>query len=114
MNDPKVEKQPPVPPFVLYCSTAIPQVFDDSLSYYETVCAMWKYLNDTVKVIDNNAEVVEVLSEAVKNLINDVIATTERLFEQAIASGEITAALSTTYDNVNESLTLSIVAEGGE
>ena len=59
MNDPKVEKQPPVPPFVQFCCAAIPQVFDDSLSYYEALCAMWKYLDNTVKVINNNAMITE-------------------------------------------------------
>lgn len=59
MNDPKVEKQKPVPPFVQFCCAAVPMVFDDSLSYYEALCAMWKYLNDTVNVINNNAMVTE-------------------------------------------------------
>ena len=59
MNDPKVEKQPPVPPFVQFCVSAVPQVFDNSMSYYETVCALWKYLDDTVKVINNNAMITE-------------------------------------------------------
>lgn len=59
MNDPKVEKQKPVPPFVQFCCAAIPQVFDDSLSYYEALCAMWKYLDETVKVINNNAMITE-------------------------------------------------------
>ena len=59
MNDPRVEKQKPVPPFVQFCCAAIPQVFDDSLSYYEALCAMWKYLDETVKVINNNAMVTE-------------------------------------------------------
>ena len=59
MNNPKVEKQPPVPPFVQFCCAAIPQVYDNSLSYYEALCAMWKYLDETVKVINNNALVTE-------------------------------------------------------
>ena len=59
MNNPKVEKQKPVPPFVQFCCAAIPQVFDDSLSYYEALCAMWKYLDETVKVINNNAMITE-------------------------------------------------------
>ena len=59
MNDPRVEKQPPVPPFVQFCCAAVPTVFDNSLSYYEAVCAMWKYLDETVKVINNNALVTE-------------------------------------------------------
>lgn len=59
MNDPRVEKQKPVPPFVQFCCAAVPMVFDDSLSYYEALCAMWKYLDETVKVINNNALVTE-------------------------------------------------------
>ena len=59
MNNPKVEKQPPVPPFVQFCCAAVPMVFDDSLSYYEALCAMWKYLDNTVKVINNNALITE-------------------------------------------------------
>ena len=59
MSDPKVEKQKPVPPFVQFCCAAVPMVFDDSLSYYEALCAMWKYLDETVKVINNNALVTE-------------------------------------------------------
>ena len=68
MNDPKVEKQKPVPPFVQFCCAAIPQVFDDSLSYYEALCAMWKYLDETVKVINNNALVTEEFIEKFEEL----------------------------------------------
>lgn len=59
MSEPHVEKQPPLPPFVQFCCAAVPMVFDDSLSYYEALCAMWKYLDETVKVINNNALVTE-------------------------------------------------------
>ena len=59
MSEPHVEKQKPVPPFVQFCCAAVPMVFDDSLSYYEALCAMWKYLDETVKVINNNALVTE-------------------------------------------------------
>lgn len=58
MSD-NIEKQPPVPPFVRFVASAVPMVFDNSLSYYEAICAMWKYLNDTVSVINNNATVTE-------------------------------------------------------
>ena len=68
MNDPRVEKQKPVPPFVQFCCAAIPQVFDDSLSYYEALCAMWKYLDETVKVINNNAMVTEDFIDQVNEL----------------------------------------------
>ena len=55
----KVEKMPPVPPFVRFVAAAVPMVFDDSLSYYEALCALWKYIQNTVDVINNNATVTE-------------------------------------------------------
>ena len=73
MNDPRVEKQPPVPPFVQFCCAAIPQVFDDSLSYYEALCAMWKYLDETRQVVNNNATVTEeqiALYDALKEYVD--------------------------------------------
>ena len=67
MND-KVEKQPPVPPFVQFVASAVPMVFDNSMSYYEAICAMWKYLNDTVNVINNNATVTEEYIQITKDM----------------------------------------------
>lgn len=59
MND-KIQKAPMVPPFVRFVCSAVPMVFDDSLSYYEALCALWKWLqDDVVNVINNNATVTE-------------------------------------------------------
>lgn len=55
-----VEKSRPVPPFLQYCATLIPTVFDNSLSYYEALCALTKWLQDNlVNVVNNNAEVTQ-------------------------------------------------------
>ena len=55
-----IEKSNPVPPFVSYCAALIPTVFDDSLSYYEALCALSKWLQDNlVNVVNNNADVTE-------------------------------------------------------
>lgn len=55
-----IQKSKPVPPFVRYCSAIIPTMFDDSLSYYEALCALWKWLQDNlVNVVNNNATVTE-------------------------------------------------------
>ena len=67
MND-NIEKQPPVPPFVRFVASAVPMVFDNSLSYYEALSAMWKYLNDTVNVINNNATVTEEYIQLTKDM----------------------------------------------
>ena len=59
MSD-NIEKAPNVPPFVTFVTSAVPMVFDNSLSYYEALCALWKWLqDDVVNVINNNATVTE-------------------------------------------------------
>lgn len=68
MNQDNIEKQPPVPPFVRFVCSAVPMVFDDSLSYYEALSALWKYMQDTVDVINNNATVTEEYIQLTKDL----------------------------------------------
>ena len=48
-----------IPPFVKFCCANLPAVFDDSLSYYEALCALWKYLQDCIDTINNNAALEE-------------------------------------------------------
>lgn len=58
--DNKIQYSKPVPPFVKFCAANIPMVFDDSLSYYEALCALWKWMQDNlVDVINNNAAVTD-------------------------------------------------------
>lgn len=64
----KVEPAPLVPPFVRYVASAIPMVFDDSLSYYECLAALTKYLQDVVKVINNNGAVTEEYIQLTKDM----------------------------------------------
>ena len=55
-----IKKAPNVPPFLRYCSAIIPTAFDDSLSYYEALCALYKWLQDNlVDIINNNATVTQ-------------------------------------------------------
>lgn len=55
----KPQSMPPVPPFVKFVTAAVPMVFDDSLSYYEALCALWKYISDMSDVVNNNATLEE-------------------------------------------------------
>lgn len=64
-----IQKAKNVPPFVRYCSDIIPTMFDDSLSYYEALCALWKWMQDNlVNVINNNANVTDYYIQIVKDL----------------------------------------------
>ena len=54
--DEKIKFSRPVPPFVRYCAATIPTMFDDSLSYYEALCALNRFIQkNIVEVINNNA-----------------------------------------------------------
>lgn len=56
----KIVHAAPVPPFVTFVASAVPMVFDNSMSYYEALCALWKWLqDDVIDVINNNASVTE-------------------------------------------------------
>lgn len=67
MND-KPERMPNVPPFVRFVASAVPMVFDNSLSYYEALCALWKYLQDMADVVNNNATLEEEFIDKVNEL----------------------------------------------
>ena len=119
MNDPRVEKQKPVPPFVQFCCAAIPQVFDDSLSYYEALCAMWKYLDETVKVINNNAMVTEDFIAKVNELHDyvenyfanlDVQEEINNKLDQMAEDGTLQEII-TTYIQANVAWTFDTVAD---
>ena len=58
-NSDKPERMPNVPPFVQFVCANVPMVFDDSLSYYEALCALWKYVQGMTDVINNNATLEE-------------------------------------------------------
>ena len=55
-----VERAKNVPPFVLWCTAMIPTAFDDSMSYYEALCALYKFIQDNlVEPINNNATILD-------------------------------------------------------
>lgn len=119
MNDKKVEKMPNnIPPFVKFCCANVPAVFDDSLSYYEALCALWKYLQECIDVINNNAlleeefiEKFNLLKDYVENYFNnlDVQEEINKKLDDMAEDGSLTALISvylTPYinemnDNIN-------------
>ena len=69
----KIQHSKPVPPFVRFCAANIPMVFDDSLSYYECLCALWNWLQtDVINVINNNATVTQKWREELTEFEDDM------------------------------------------
>lgn len=76
----------PVPPFLQYCATLIPTVFDNSLSYYEALCALTKWLQDNlVNVVNNNAKITE---EYIK-IVDELQKYVENYFENLDVQDEV-------------------------
>lgn len=94
----KIKHSRPVPPFLRWCSATIPAAFDDSLTYYEALCSLWKWLQtNLVEVVNNNATVtqeyivlVNELKEFVDNYFEnlDVQEEINNKLDEMVESGE--------------------------
>ena len=108
----KIVHAAPVPPFVRFVASAVPMVFDNSLSYYEALCALWKWLqDDVIDVINNNATVTEhyiELDEETRQLFIELKSYVDNYFDNLDVQEEINNKL----DDMSESGELQrIIAE---
>ena len=86
MPDDKVKHAAPVPPFVRFVASDVPMVFDNSMSYYEALCGLWKYIqNNVINVINDNANVTE---EYIK-IVDDLKSYVENYFANLDVQEEI-------------------------
>ena len=53
-NQPTIEPQTVTGIFTKYLAKTLPLAFDESMSYYECLCALLEYLNDTIVPDINN------------------------------------------------------------
>ena len=107
-----IVKAPNVPPFVTFVTSAVPMVFDDSLSYYEALCALWKWLqDDVVNVINNNATVTEEyiqltneMKEYMDNYFDnlDVQEEINNKLDEMAEDGSLTALIKAYVDPIQE------------
>ena len=66
---PKGQGVVPMPPFFAWLSNNIPAVYDNTMSYYEELVSLIKYLQDTViPALNADSEAITVVSNAVEQL----------------------------------------------
>lgn len=95
----KIEHAAPVPPFVKFVASAVPMVFDNSLSYYEALCALWKWLqDDVIDVINNNASVTELWRQELTTFENDL---TDDFNDLSDAFDQLHEYVDTYFDNLD-------------
>jgi hypothetical protein len=77
--------------FRFWCQKVLPLVYDDSLSYYELLCKVVKYLNNTnedVKLLGNSyLKLVEFVNGYFDNL--DVTSEVNQKLDEMVESGEL-------------------------
>lgn len=56
-----------IEPFKIWCQKVLPNVYDDSLSYYEYLCKMNEYLNEVINQINTLTEAEEDFQEAMNS-----------------------------------------------
>lgn len=110
----------PISPFVTCCQKVIPLAFDESMSYYETLCALVKYLKDTViPAVNENADAVTELQVKFNELKTYVDTYFENLdvqeeinnkLDELVESGELQRILNSPA--TTESLGGVIVKDG--
>ena len=123
----KIVHAAPVPPFVTFVASAVPMVFDNSMSYYEALCALWKWLqDDVIDVINHNATVTEhyiELDEETRQLFIELKSYVDNYFDNLDVQEEINNKLDdmveagtlqeiiTSYIQANVAWTFDTVAE---
>lgn len=73
-------------PFRFWCQKVLPLVYDDSLSYYELLNKVVKYLNDVTENVNSLGTAFQELEESLDHYVNDVV---EERLDQMVEDGTL-------------------------
>lgn len=82
----------PISPFVLFCQKVIPLAYDESMSYYECLCALVEHIKEMDNVVNNNSDAIKKLQEYVDNYFKnlDIQDEVNTKLDEMAESGELT------------------------
>lgn len=91
-----IKKVKPSGIFTNYIFKSIPLAFDESMSYYETLCGVLNLLKNTVDVVNNNAEILAELESYVNNYFDnlDVQEEINNKLDEMAESGQLEEIIS--------------------
>lgn len=89
--DKNIQKIKPSGIFTNYIYKAIPLAFDESMSYYETLCGILSLLKTQEEVVNNNADLLAELETYVQNYFKNLDVQTEinNKLDQMAESGQL-------------------------
>lgn len=105
--------------FTNYIFKSIPLAFDESLSYYETLCGLLAYIKNVENVVNNNADVISNLNDEINKLQNyvdnyfknlDIQNEINQKLDEMAESGELANIISQ-YLNINCVLAYDTIAD---
>ena len=87
--------------FKYWCQKVLPAVYDDSLSYYELLAKVVKYLNDTIDAVNENQDAIEQLAQFLEeaNIMEMVREVIDELVEDGTMADIINQEV---FDELNE------------
>lgn len=97
--------------FRFWCQKVLPLVYDESLSYYELLCKMVTYLNNTIQAVNENTDDVAQMrqeltqfEEFINNYFDNLNVQTEinNKLDAMAASGELTTLMQPYIDTMTE------------
>ena len=106
-------------PFITFCQKVIPLAYDESMSYYESICALRDYIGQMIDAVNNNADAVTELQNAFNTLQNyvdnyfknlDVQTEINNKLDEMAESGELTNLIAQ-YLQIQSLLTFDTVDE---
>lgn len=113
--DKNIQKIKPSGIFTNYIYKAIPLAFDESMSYYETLCGILSLLKTQEEVINNNADLILELELYMKNYFKNLDVQTEinNKLDEMAESGQLSDIIAQyinltsifTFNNINELIT---------
>lgn len=76
----------PMRPFRFWCQKVLPLVYDDSLSYYELLNKVVKYLNDVIEDVNALGTAFQELEDSLNHYVEDVV---EERLDQMVEDGSL-------------------------
>lgn len=115
-----IELQTPDRPFRFWCQKVLPLVYDDSLSYYELLCKVVEYLNNTMSDVRALGAAFLELESFVDNYFDnlDVSEEIDNKLDQMAVDGTLTAVIASyvqpVLDTFQDNVTARLYAQDAE
>lgn len=100
--------------FKIFCQKVLPLAFDESMSYYETLCALTDKVQQTINALNNNADSItemQNLFTELQNYVNDYFTNLDvqqeinNKLDEMVNDGTLSSIIEPIFSNITNSIT---------